>query len=45
MAAHEPEMGGPAPGRAERRLPRKSLRNVEVTALWRFLLDDLVTIP
>jgi hypothetical protein len=23
----------------------KSLRNVEVRALWRFLLDDLVTIP
>jgi hypothetical protein len=23
----------------------KSLRKVEVTALWRFLLDDLVAIP
>jgi hypothetical protein len=45
IAAPEPSMGGPAAGRAERRRLGKSLRKVEVRALWRFLLDDVVAIP
>jgi hypothetical protein len=45
IAAHEPSMA--ARHRAVRNGGRlgRSLRNVEVRALWRFLLDDLVAIP
>jgi hypothetical protein len=45
IAAHEASMAARHLAVPNGRRLGKSLRNVEVRALWRFLLDDLVTIP